>query len=418
MGRSSGLGYSDLRTVFGRAAGVAALIATGLVAFAGQAAAQGDPIKIGLVYAKQGPFALFGNSQAEGAKFAAQQAGMKVMGRPIEVIWYDEADPNDAQQNFTKLVEQDGVVAVIGGTNSATALALSATAGRLKTPLVLGAGSATDITGSKCNRYTFRSSYSLTVANKAIGEYIYGLGKKWYFVVAGYAFGQSTYKELKAFYESKGGGESNVDEIPLGTTDYSSYLLKLRQAQPDVVVAALGGGDFTNFLKQFSEAGFCDSMKVANPFASDDYLWSLTPDAQIGLYTKVWHYDDETNPPEDVAFAKAWQEKYNKPASVEAWEGWISMRAILQAIEKSGSTEPRAIVTGIEQNTVGGYDYRDWDHQLIKTVPIMEAHPAPANDKWDVMDVVAHVPAGTANMSDVERFYGDKASVGCVMGDF
>jgi branched-chain amino acid transport system substrate-binding protein len=393
----------------------------GMLVAAPRIAHTADPIKIGLVYAKQGPFAVFGSSQAQGAQFAAEERGMKVLGRDIRIIWYDEADPNDAQQNITKLAQQDKAVAVIGGSNSATALAMSAVAKREKIPLVLGAGSATDITGAKCNRYTFRSSYSLAVANRALGKYILSQGKKWYFLVANYAFGQDTYAQLRPYLLENGGSEAGRDDIPLGTSDFSSFILKIRQAKPDVIVAALGGADYTNFLKQFAEYGLADKIKIANPFASDDYIWGLGPEAATGLYTKVWHYENSTNSPDEKAFAEAWRKKYNRPASVEAWEGWISMRMLLAAIEKANATDGRALAAALETVKLDlgehQYSYRSWDHQMLKSVPIIVAHAPKGGDRYAMMEVVANIPE-SASAKDLEALYGDQKEIGCTMDDF
>lgn len=379
-----------------------------------------QPIKIGLVLAKQGPFAIYGSTSAQGAQFAAEEQGMKVLGRKVEILWYDEANPNDAQQNMTKLAQQDKAVAVVGGSNSATALAMSAVAKREKIPLVLTAGSAKELTGEKCNRYTFRSSYSLPVANKALGTYILSQGKRWYFVVANYSFGQDTYALLNAFLAQNGGTVAGKDDIPVGTTDFSSFILKIRQASPDVVVAGLGGADYTNFLKQFAEYGLGSKVQVANPFASDDYIWAMSQQAALGLYTKVWHYANKANAPRENQFAAAWMKKYNRPASVEAWEGWVSMHMLLAAIDKAGSTDGRSIASALEavKMEMGDgkeYSYRPWDHQLLKQVPIVKAHAAPANDKWDMMEVVANLPDSAAML---DAFYGNKEEVGCKMDDF
>lgn len=402
------------------AAAAAALVALA-VPYAPDSAAQSqDPIKIGMVLAKQGPFALYGSTSAQGAQFAAEEAGMKALGRKIEIIWYDEANPNDAQQNFTKLAQQDKVVAIIGGSNSATALASSAAAKREKVPLVLTAGSAKELTGEKCNRYTYRTSYSLPVANKAIGTYILSLGKKFYFLVANYSFGQDTYALLNPFLQQNGGTTVGKDDIPVGTTDYSSFILKIRQANPDVIVAGLGGADYTNFLKQFAEFGLSSKIKVANPFASDDYIWGLNAEAAKGLYTKVWHYENTDNFPRENAFAAAWKKKFNKPASVEAWQGWIGMNMVLSAIEKAGKAEPRAIAQALEsvQLDMGQgkkYSYRTWDHQLLKPVPIIGAHAPKGGDKWKMMEVLANIPGKS---SELEAFYGSKEEVGCKMDEF
>lgn len=406
-----------LRTMF--AGGVFAAAFAGCVGLA-QAQSDTGPIKIGVVYAKQGPFAVFGSNAALGVQYAAEQKGMKVLGRDVQIIWYDEADPNDAQQNMTKLIQQDKVVGIIGCSNSATALAMSDVANREKIPLICGAGSARELTGPKCNRYTFRSSFSGAVANKALGSYILSQGTNWYFLVANYTFGQDTYSQLKPILDEAGGTELGRDDIPLGTTDYSSFILKIRQANPEVVVAGLGGADYTNFLKQFAEYGLADKIKVANPFASDDYIWSLSPEAAIGIYTKSWHYDNVVNTPDEIALAEAWMEKHDRPASKDVWEGWISMRMLLEAIEAGQSTDAKSIVTQLETLKVdsGGpipYYFRDWDHQMIKQVPVIAAHAAPAEDKWDMIDVLDNIPQDPA---ELDAFYGDKEWVGCEMGDF
>lgn len=398
-----------------------ALAATGLLAgLAIQPVFAQDSVKIGLVLAKQGPFAVYGSTAAQGAQFAAEEKGNKVLGRKLDVIWLDEANPNDAQQNMTKLVQQEKVSAIIGGSNSATALALTATAKREKVPVVLTAGSAKEITGAQCNRYTYRISYSLPVANKALGTYFLSQGKRWYFLVANYSFGQDTYALLSPFLTQNGGTAAGKDDIPMGTTDYSSFILKVRQANPDVVVAGLGGADYTNFLKQFAEYGLASKIPVANPFASDDYIWGLSPEAAVGLYSKVWHYDNPANLPREKEFAAAWQKKFGKPASTEAWQGWMTMNFVLAAIEKAGKSDPKSIAQALETVSLpmgGGqsYSFRTWDHQMLKPVPIAKAHAPQGGDKWKMMTVVANIPQ-QANALDA--FYGNKEEIGCKMDNF
>jgi branched-chain amino acid transport system substrate-binding protein len=405
----------------GRVLGACAVFLAGIWSVdAAQAQTSSDPIKIGIVAAKQGPWTIYGTTQAHGIQFALEQAGSKALGRDVQVIWYDEADPNDARQNMTKLVEQDKVAAVLGGSNSATALAMSALAKQEKIPFILGAGSAKELTGTLCNRYTFRSSFSLPVANRALGSYILELGKKWYFLAANYSFGQDTYALLKPYLLAHGGTEAGHDDIPLGTSDFSSFILKIRQANPDVIVAGVGGADFTNFLKQFADYGLSDTIRVANPFVSDDYIWALSPEAATGLYTEVWHYDDPTNTPDEKAFVDAWMKKYAKPPTSESWEGWISMRMLLAAIKQAGATDSRSIVSALETIKVdsGGeipYYYRKWDHQMLKRVPIVKAHAPPADDKWKMLDVVADLPK---SIEELDAYYGDQKEVGCQMEDF
>jgi len=64
------------------------------------------PVRIGLVFPKQGPGASIGEFLQRGNELAVEQAGRKVLGRPIELIWLDESNPQVAQQNMQKLIDR------------------------------------------------------------------------------------------------------------------------------------------------------------------------------------------------------------------------------------------------------------------------------------------------------------------------
>src|SRR3954470_23129828 len=97
--------------------------------------AQGaDAAKIGLVFAKQGVWTAQGELLATGAQMALDEVGGQLLGRKIDLVWYDEPNPQSAQQNMQKLVEEDKAIAVVGGTNSGTSLAMASVAARSKVP--------------------------------------------------------------------------------------------------------------------------------------------------------------------------------------------------------------------------------------------------------------------------------------------
>jgi branched-chain amino acid transport system substrate-binding protein len=232
------------------------LLKVGIVAGAAQFAAPfiitaraAEPIKIGILLPEAGAYAVQGETGHNGAVIAVNDFGGHVLDRPIELVWLDESNPQATQQNMRKLVEEQKVVAVQGGVSSGDILAVMPLAEQSKTLLMATGPNATEITGKNCNRYTFR----VDLPNKATVQSVYPTlkqhGKKWYFVVASYAWGIDAYNQMKATLEKDGGTVLGVDQAPLGTTDYSSYILKLRAANPDVVYTGIGGTDMTNFLK-------------------------------------------------------------------------------------------------------------------------------------------------------------------------
>ena len=144
----------------------------------GASAQDAGPVKIGLIYSKQGPGASSGQFLQRGSELAAQQTGMKVLGRPIELIWLDEAGPEGSQQNMQRLIDENKVVAIVGGNYSNSALAMMSVANRSKIPLILPGAAAREITGNDCSRYTFRTQATVPVQINGLMPYVQQIGKK------------------------------------------------------------------------------------------------------------------------------------------------------------------------------------------------------------------------------------------------
>lgn len=375
-----------------------------------------EPVRIGLVMAKQGTWAEVGTFAATAAEIAVQQAGSQVLGRPIELTWLDEASPQTAQQNITKLIKDNKVVAVIGGTNSAAGLSMASVAKREKVPLIVHGGAAREITGARCNRYTFRSMLPVTGAASALVPKLLERGKDWYFIVGDYAYGHDIHATFGGLLKQAGGTEKGFDPVPVGTTDFSSFILKIKGTKPAVVVVGLGGADQINFLKQWSEFGLKDGPLVTTPITSDSTMWAVGSAAATGVYGMQWHYTDAANSPIEQDFVKRFTQKEGKPPVIEAWLGWTSMRMLLEGIKKAGSTQPGAIVTALENlklDDKGGAQYfRSWDHQLMHPVLITQAGPAAASDKWNMIKILQKVPGST---SQLDAYYGTQAEVGCTL---
>ncbi len=115
-------------------------------------------------------------------------------------------------------------------------------------------------------------------------------GKNWYFMAASYAFGQDIVKAFQGELEAVGGKTVAVDESPLSAPDYTSYILKIRAAKPDVVVGGLAGSDISTFLKQWNEMGMRQRIPFAQIGVADADIWGIGPKAAAGIYSKIWYY--------------------------------------------------------------------------------------------------------------------------------
>jgi len=273
---------------------------------------------------------------------------------------------------------------------------------------------ATEITGKNCGKYTFR----VDLPNKVTVQSVYPLlkehGKKWYFVVASYAWGIDAYNQMKDVVVKDGGTVVGYDQAPLGTTDYSSYILKLRQAEPDVLYVGLGGTDITNFLKQMHEIGLTRQMALSAPIVNDTDLWAAGPDAAFGTYPKLWNYTGPHLTKRSADFVEAYKKKHGAPPEVEGWQDWFGATAILTAIKETNSTDSAKLVAFLEEHKFDGYKdapigFRNFDHQLVQPL-LVASVKGKITDKYDYFNIDSEYPK---DLNQLDAAYGSQSDIGC-----
>ena len=216
------------------------------------------PIKIGLIDPLTGVYAALALGEVEGAKLAIEHINKKggILGRQAELLVEDSAnDVGTGVQKARKLIERDKVDFIIGDVNSGIALAIAGVTSEKKILHIVSGGHTDAVTGKDCHWNVFRVCNTTTMDVNANADTLMSkFGKKWYFITPDYAYGHSVQaafvKKLKA-----AGGEFAGDLVPLGTADYSAYLIKAKAYAPKVLVNVMGGGDQVNSLKQFVQFG-------------------------------------------------------------------------------------------------------------------------------------------------------------------
>ncbi len=371
--------------------------------------AQNEPIRLGAVFAQQGAFSLFGEAASLGARIALDMANNTVLGRPVELTLYDDPNPLVAQQNVTKLIEQDKVCAVLGGLASASAMAIASLGTQAKVPTIIPMATVREVTGSACSPYVFRVNAFTGIYTKMASQDFLSIGKKWYFLVGAYAYGQEVYNLMKSEVEAGGGTDVGMDATAIGTTDFSSIILKIRQAKPDLVVLGIAGQDLAAFLKQYGEFGM--DIPLGGVAITDEDMWAMPTNPPRLRTGKFWHFNDPRNTPEEMAVVEAAMKETGHPATQACIAGWISMKMLLAALEIAKSTEAGAIIKGLEAARPAGVrgHFREWDHQMLWQPIICEARKT-ITDKYDPVVVVE---GGTA--LDLDALYGTQADSECKM---
>jgi branched-chain amino acid transport system substrate-binding protein len=147
-----------------------------LIAFSIQAATPAlaaDPLKIGVLMPTSGVFAVLGQRQLNGMRFAIEEAGGEVAGRKIEMVHEDsEGKPDVGLAKTRKLVLSDRIDVMAGIISSAVALAVAPYLSSQRVPLVISNASTDVLSGEKCDRYVFRVSYSSSQITEPIGRWM------------------------------------------------------------------------------------------------------------------------------------------------------------------------------------------------------------------------------------------------------
>ncbi|HSB22682.1 MAG TPA: ABC transporter substrate-binding protein [Burkholderiaceae bacterium] len=377
-------------------AGVTALGAPSLLR------AQGDAIRIGHLTPMTGFLGALGEYAVMGIKMAVEEinAAGGVLGRQIDLMTEDSVNPQVAASKAQRMFERDNVALLMGEINSASALTISQVAARAK-KLFISIGARSDaLRGKDCNRYTFHVDIPVTVMVNAAGQALMrdGLvkGKRIYSLTADYLFGHDLSKAAKKFFAANGGEQIGDELVPTDVTDFSPYLLKIRQAKPDLVATNLAGNQVTNFVKQYAEFGLPYAVAGFNLNTAD--AWAAGEGNLGGIWPTVWHH--ELNTPGSKAFVAAFMKKYNKVPENHAWIEYVSMKVVQQAINETKGTDTDKLIAYFESEAQfdllkarKGY-FRSWDHQMMQEAYSFTVKPkGQAKDKWDFLKFGDAVPA-------------------------
>lgn len=364
--------------------------------------AQTDKIKIGHLTPMTGFLGALGEYAAMGIKMAAEEinASGGVMGRQLDVMSEDSVNPQVAASKAQRMIERDGVAVLMGEISSASALTISQVAARNK-KLFMSIGARSDsLRGKDCNRYTFHVDIPVTVMVRAVGQALVRdrmvQGKKIFALTADYLFGHDLSRVAKAFYAANGANLVADELVPTDITDFSPYLLKIRQARPDVISTNLAGNQVTNFVKQYAEFGLPYPVVGFNLNTAD--AWAAGEGNLGGIWPTVWHHDLEV--PASKAFVAAFMKKYNKVPENHAWIEYVSLKILAQAMNATKSTDTEKLIAYFESEAQfdllkarKGY-FRSWDHQLMQEAyPFTVKAKGQAKDRFDFLKFGEAVPA-------------------------
>jgi branched-chain amino acid transport system substrate-binding protein len=380
---------------------LAAAMAIGLGTVGAFAQSNSGPVRIGFITDMSSLYAdIDGPAGGEMIKWAVQDFGGKVLGRPVEVLTADHQNKADvASSKAREWMDKDNLSMLVGGTSSGTALAMSKVASEKKRPfLVIGAGSAR-LTNEDCNPYTVHYAYDTVSLAKVAGSALVKAGNKnWYFLTADYAFGASLEADATTVVKANGGTVVGSVKHPLNASDFSSFLLQAQASKAQILAMANAGGDFTNAMKAAKEFGITKTMKVAGllVFINDVHSLGLSNTEGLQLADSwYWNQDDASR-----KFAKRFFEKYKRmPSSLQAADYSVTT-TYLKAVQAAGTTESDKVMAELKKMKVDDFYNKGQiraDGRMIHDMYLFQVKgPKESTTPWDYYKTVAKVPGEQA----------------------
>lgn len=380
-------------------------IAVGAAQLAGPfvISARGEtPVKIGLDNPLTGTYAAVGKNELIGCQLAVEQINAKggILGRHVELIVEDSTsgDSSTAVQKARKLIDRDNVNFLLGNVNSALALAMADVSNEKKILHVVPGGHTDAVTGATCHWNVFRVCNTTQMeANAVAPSLIKNAGKKWYFITPDYAFGHTLQAGLEKAGAKLGYTKLGADLTPLGTTDFSSYLIKAEAAKPDVIIFLTQGDDMINALKQAVQFGLEKRVHLAGAQQELEALEGLPPEARIGTWVFEWYWN-QPHVPHVADFVAAIKKKTGRVPTARTWFGFASTWTCALAANNAKSLDAVKMAKALQgfklPPEVGLMPdtpfYRAGQNQLIGSLYVgnAQAKGSAADDLFHVTEVV------------------------------
>jgi branched-chain amino acid transport system substrate-binding protein len=357
------------------------------------------PLRIGMVDPLTGAYAAPAQNEVTGAKLAVGQINAKggILGRPVELLVEDSAnDSGTGVQKAHKLIDRDQVTFLIGDVNSAVALALAQVTSQNKMLHIIPGGHTDPITGTDCHWNVYRVCNSTrTVSNAVVARVYKKYGKRWHFITPDYAFGHTLQQGFAINLKNFGGTATGNELAPLGTTDFSAYLIKARAAKPDVILVLVQGQDIVNCMKQIVQFGINKQIPISGGYTELEDVEGEPLEARFGNWMLEWYWNQPGVPHVKEFVAEIRKVNGGKVPTARHWFGYAAAYTVGLIANQEKSIDSLKLARAL-----GGFElppevklqpnkvyYRAGDHQLIISAFLGEVVAKGKDDPEDLFHV-------------------------------
>jgi len=334
-----------------------------------------NTVPIGMVFPLSGPVAFYGNESRDGALLALEQinAAGGLLGRQLLAISEDDEGNAEITVNaFTKLTTRDGVSHIVGSSTSGPTIAVSTLAQRNR--VVLISPSATNINATRAGDYVFRACFIDPFQGVVGADFAFDhLSTRRAAVLydAGADYNTGLAEAFRNQFSSLGGQVVAFEAYQTGDVDFNAQVTRIRAANPDVVY-------LPNYLNDVRlQALQLRNLGITAPLVGGDGWDGLIDLAGDEVLNGFWSagFASDTTEPRGVAFVRAFEARFNRPASQFAALGYDAMMLLADGIRAAGTFDSAAVkdaMARINGPYVTGNIRFDANRDPIKGAAILE----------------------------------------------
>ena len=378
---------------------ISALAVIGLASSAAQAQISDDVVRIGVLNDQSSLYADAGGAGSViAAKMAVEDAGGKVLGKPVDIVFADHQNKADVGINIARQWFEVGKVDMaIGFDNSAVALGVEQLAADHDKIAIAGAVGSTAFTGKSCTPTEASWIYDSYALTTSVAKSVVAEGRDtWFFITVDYTFGYSLEADASAAVLAAGGKVLGSVRHPLNTSDFSSYLLQAQASGAKVIAFANSGGDMVNATKQANEFGLTKSQSLVSllVFITDVHSMELKAAQGLKFVTAFyWDRNDETR-----EWSKRFFERQQRMPTQTQASVYSAIRHYLKSIEAAGTDEATAVMAKMKELPVDDIFTHNGkvreDGLMMHDMYLMQVkQPSESKEPWDYYKVLATLPA-------------------------
>lgn len=250
-----------------------------------------DVHRVGLLTSKTGPGAVFAVACEYLARLAVDRVNAEggLGGRRLEVVVHDDAtDPGRAAVEALRMV-QDGCRAIIGSITSASFEAVRRAVVDTGIPLIHGVLNE----GGAGEDNVFRWGERPLAQMRAATRHLRGtdVGRRWHLVGNDYSWSHGAHAASRRAIDEIGGEVAASILTPLGTTDFSEAVERLRRSDARIVVSSLVGADEVAFERQMWRSGLRERCSVISLVMDESTRERIGDEAAAGIWTAMGYFD-------------------------------------------------------------------------------------------------------------------------------